>query len=287
MTNSSQQPKDTALCRTLCFYSAPPDGSDPEYIEGASEALGRRNYPHREESVWITDIRGHEESFTLDEHSFTALPGVFNLSIDFLKPADITEKYLPWVKDLILQQIPRSVRVTIFDYTIRKASKTKTANRQVHKIHIDQSPKGAFLRARRHLPAKDTVAIEKGEAQFLIINVWRPIFRPVNDHPMTVAEFRSLRTVDLVPVRQVSPDYVGETYVIKHRDGQRFRYWSDMTPDDVLLIQCFDSREQSLEDGACDGLRHAQCAHGSFRLAEEDEPCTRESIEVRCLIVIV
>ncbi|KAI1273549.1 hypothetical protein F5Y07DRAFT_411260 [Xylaria sp. FL0933] len=287
MTDSIEQPKHTALRRTLCFYSPPPDGSDPECIEGASDVPGRRNYPHREEVVRITDIRGHEKSFTLDEHSFTALPGVFDPKVDFSETAEITGKYLPWVKDVILQQVPHSVRVTVFNYTIRKASDTKTANRQIHKIHIDQSPKGAFLRARRHLPADDIADIENGKAQFRIINVWKPIFRPVKDHPITFAEFRSLRAADLVPVRQVSSDYVGETYVIRHRDGQRFRYWSNMTPDDVLLIQCFDSQEQSLEKGACDGLRYAQCAHGSFRLAEEDESCTRESIEVRCLVVIV
>ncbi len=180
-----------------------------------------------------------------------------------------------------------SISVTVFNYTQRKASATKTPCRQVHKIHIDQSSRGVFLRAWRHLPAEDIAAIENGEAHFRIINVWKPIFRPVKDYPITVAEFRSLRAADLVPVRQVSSDYVGETYAVKHRDGQMFRYWSDMKPCDVFLIQCFDSQKQSSEGGAYDGLDHAQCAHGTFRLAEEgEEPCTRESIEVRCLVVV-
>ncbi|TGJ87782.1 hypothetical protein E0Z10_g949 [Xylaria hypoxylon] len=287
MTQSTQQPKNTTLRRTLCFYSPSPDGSDPEFIEGTGEEPGKRNYPHRKESVLITDIRGHEKSFTLDEHSFTVLPRGFDLDIDFTKPMEIAERYLPWVNDLILQKIPRATSVTIFNYTMRKASVTKTPSRQVHKIHIDQSPKGAFGRARRHLLAEDIAAIENGKAHFRIINVWKPIFRPVEDYPLTVAEFRSLRAADLVPVRQVASDYVGETYAVKYRDGQKFWYWSDMKPDDVFLIQCFDSEEQSLENVASDGLQYAQCAHGSFRLAEVGEPCTRESIEVRCLVVVV
>ncbi|KAI0532171.1 hypothetical protein GGR58DRAFT_523451 [Xylaria digitata] len=287
MIESTQPPEDTTLRRTLCFYSPPPDGSDPEYIEGTSEESGRRNYPHREESVLIMDIRGREESFTLDEHSFTVLPGVFGLNIDFTKPMEISARYLPWVNNLILQKVPRAVSVTIFNYTMRKASVTKTPDRQVHKIHVDQSPKGAFMRARRHLPAEDVAAIENGKAHFRIINVWKPIFRPVKDYPITVAGFRSLQADDLVPVRQVSSDYVGETYVARYRDGQRFWYWSDMKPEDVFFIQCFDSEEQSLESVASGGLRYAQCAHGSFRLAEEvDEACPRESIEVRCLVVM-
>ncbi|KAI1305041.1 hypothetical protein F5Y03DRAFT_406619 [Xylaria venustula] len=280
------QPTCTAIRRTLCFYSPPPNGSEPEYIEGTSEAPGVRNYPHRKESVQITDIRGYEKNFILDEYSFAALPGAFDQSIDFAAPTEIAEQYLPWVKDLLLQHVPRARSVTTFNYTMRMASETKTASRQVNKVHIDQSPKGAFMRARRHLSASDRAAIENGEAYFRIINVWKPIFRAVKDHPVTVAEFRSLRTSDLVAVRQVSSDYVGETYVLRYREGQRFRYWSGMTPHDVLLIQCFDSRKRGSEDGAQDGLDYVQCAHGSFRLDEEgNESYTRESIEVRCLVV--
>ncbi len=103
MAKPTQQLKHTALRRSLCFYSPPPDGSDPEYIEGTSEVPGRRNYLHQKESVLITDIRGHEKSFTLDEHSFTAPPRAFNLSIDFTEPTEMTRIYLPWVNDLILQ----------------------------------------------------------------------------------------------------------------------------------------------------------------------------------------
>ncbi|KAI0516903.1 hypothetical protein F5B22DRAFT_655223 [Xylaria bambusicola] len=288
MANPVQQPQGIALRRTLCFYSPPPDGSDPEYVEGASQEPGRRNYPHRKEKVLITDIRRHENSFTLDEHSFAALPEVFDQEINFTAPEEITEKYLPWVQKLIRKHIPYCVNVAIFNWLLRKASATKTFSRQVHKIHIDQSPTGAFLRARRHLSADHVTAIENGQAYFRIINVWKPVFRTVRDHPITFAESRSLRAADLVPVRQVSSDYVGETYAVKHREGQRFRYWSDMKPEDVVLIQCFDSREQSWEDGVNGGLKYVQCAHGSFQLAEEeqDETCTRESIEVRCLVVV-
>ncbi|KAJ3563175.1 hypothetical protein NPX13_g8292 [Xylaria arbuscula] len=136
---------------------------------------------------------------------------------------------------------------------------------------MDQSPKGAFLRAPRHLPAEHVAAIENGQAYFRIINVWKPVFRTVKDHPIAFAEVRSLQAADLVPVRQLASDYVGETYAVKYRDGQRFRYWSDMSPNDAVLIQCFDSRAKNSGDGAGDGLNYVQCAHGSFQLAEEEK----------------
>ncbi|KAI0156505.1 hypothetical protein GGR57DRAFT_501559 [Xylariaceae sp. FL1272] len=274
------------IYRTLFFYAPPAGGADPEYVAETTTIPGKRNYPHQKTLVPITDIRGHEESFTLDQHSFAALPGVFRLTIDFNDREAIIGAYLPWVKNLLVNYLPEAVHATVFDYVLRKASAANTPHRQVHKVHIDQSPTGAFGRARRHLPHEYRAAIEKGKADFRIINVWKPIFRPVSDHPLSFAEFQSLQADDLVPVRQIYKDYTGETYAVRYREGQMFRYWSGMTPIDVLLLQCFDNQEQPHDAVAAGGLSHCQCAHGCFRLREEDEPCTRESIEVRCLVVM-
>ncbi|KAI1119871.1 hypothetical protein F5Y10DRAFT_273635 [Nemania abortiva] len=290
MANSNHQQRGfsplsgNTIYRTLCFYTPPRDGTDPEYIAETGTIPGKRNYRHHEEIVPISDIRGQEGSFKIDQHSFAALPGAFTLTIDFNIAERILEDYLPWVERFLLQFIPDSVKATVFDYTLRKASRVKTSQRQVHKIHIDQSPTGAMGRVRRHLSYEDATSIENGESHFRIINVWKPIFGTVTDHPMTFAEFRSLQAADLVPVRQVYTDYVGETYAVRHREGQIFRYWSYMTPNDILLLQCFDSQEQQRVHPRA--LKHAQCAHGSFRMEEEGETYTRESIEVRCLIVM-
>lgn len=277
---------ENTIYRTLCFYTPPPDGAEPEYIAETTTAPGKRNYPHLKAVVPITDIRGQEATFTLDQHSFAALPGAFNLSIDFTNAREIVGAYLPWVKSFLTNLLPDAAHVTVFDYSLRKASAVKTAQRQVNKIHIDQSPAGAWGRARRHLPAEYKTAIENDEVHFRIINVWKPVFHPVSDYSLAFAEFRSLQREDLVPVPQIYEGYVGETYAVRYRVGQVFRWWSGMTPKDVLLLQCFDNREQPEEVLASGGLRYCQCAHGCFRLREEDEPCTRESIEVRCLVVM-
>ncbi|KAI1159328.1 hypothetical protein F5B18DRAFT_33278 [Nemania serpens] len=283
MANSTHH--ENTICRSVCFYAPPADGADPEYIAETTTIPGKRNYPHQKAVVPITDIRGQEDSFTLDQHSFAALPGAFSLAVDFNSARDIAGAYLPWLENFLVAFLPDAAHATVFDYVLRKASAAKTSHRQVHKIHIDQSPAGALGRARRHLSDEHRAAIESGEADFRIVNVWKPLFHPASDHPLAFAEFRSLRADDLVPVRQVYEGYVGETYAVRHREGQIFRYWSGMTPNDMLLLQCFDSREQPREVVAAGGLKHCQCAHGCFRL-QEDEPCTRESIEVRCLVVM-
>ncbi|KAK3307294.1 uncharacterized protein B0T15DRAFT_395473, partial [Chaetomium strumarium] len=263
-------------------------------------------YPHAHHRavVPIRDIRGRECDFTLRTHSFAALPGVFcttpSLSTtsgdrhatDFDDPLQVSARYIPRVKALLLNQLPGATDVAVFDHTVRKASATKTPARQVRKIHIDQSPRGALGRARRHLDQQTASMLESGAIRFSIINVWKSIRGTVTDHPLTFADCRSLRQSDLVPVRQIYPDYVGETYALKHRSTQEFWYWSNMGEADVLLLQCFDSLERDEADGVDedgdDGLAYAQCAHGSFELNEvtgEAEKHERESIEVRCLVI--
>ncbi|KAK2603563.1 hypothetical protein QQS21_004243 [Conoideocrella luteorostrata] len=271
------------LVRLLCFYTEPDSNVTPEYIEETSVSPGQRNYPHTKRLMPITDIRGLEAHFNLSEHSFCAVPRAFTSEINFELAADITEKYLPWVKQFIISHVQGSIKVVIFDHCIRKASCMKTSHRQVRKIHIDQSPAGAYARVKRHLSESDLRGINTENAYFKIVNVWKPVSQPVTDHPLTFAEFKSLEADDLIPVRQTYPTYTGETYAVKYNPNHQFRYWSNMDTSDVLLLQCFDSKRGSGDDGK---PNYVQCAHGSFELDESgDEPYERKSIEVRCIVI--
>ena len=163
----------------------------------------------------------------------------------------------------------------------RQASSVKTADRQVNKIHIDQSPKGAYLRARKELSSEDSDAITSG-MRLRIINVWKPIVGPVLDHPICFADSQSIRQKDLVPVEQIYPDYIGETYALKRHPCQKFYYRSKMGPEDILLLQCFDSSKRG-EDGS---MEYPAAAHGCFELDDSgNESCNRFSVEVRCLVL--
>lgn len=75
----------------------------------------------------------------------------------------------------------------------------------------------------------------------------------------------------------------GEQYVISPNGKHRFYYMKDMTPEEALLIKCFDSRSSLMTDGATD-IAHG-AAHTAFVDPEtpEDAP-PRQSIEVRCLV---
>lgn len=213
-------------------------------------------------------------------HSFEALPSRFQgLYVDFNKKDSVEEHYIPRVKSLLFEKLPEATQVVVFDQNIRAGP-----GRYSLKAHIDQSPNGAYWRARRHLDLSTFVAIKRGKKRFAIINVWKPILGPVTDHPLAFADCRSIKQSDLVAKQRVYADFIGERYELKAGSHQKYWYWSGMTEEDVLLLQVFDSTPVK---GFGDGSQpFAQCAHGAFQLKEDGtEPCERRSIEVRCLVV--
>ncbi|KAI1329983.1 hypothetical protein F5Y16DRAFT_396849 [Xylariaceae sp. FL0255] len=75
----------------------------------------------------------------------------------------------------------------------------------------------------------------------------------------------------------------GETMAVAANESHRFHYVKDMTPDEVVLLKCYDSWGQGERDGV-EGLA-TRTPHTAF-----DDPATpkdakfRQSIEVRALV---
>merc|ERR1712060_704849 len=74
-----------------------------------------------------------------------------------------------------------------------------------------------------------------------------------------------------VPVR------IGESTQPLHDPAHRWIYFPDMTPDECLLLKVHDSRR--------DGRTRFGC-HCAFRDPHGDPTAHRESIEVRCLVIL-
>jgi hypothetical protein len=131
----------SALSRPLCFFTEPVNGDEPTYDTKDESLPGARNYPHHRVSVPIHDIRHSKESFSLARNSFALLPGAFDKHhiIDLNDEEHGCDEYVQWVKDLLLSTIEGSQKVFVWNHTIRKASQTKVVNRQVNKLHVDQS----------------------------------------------------------------------------------------------------------------------------------------------------
>lgn len=169
-------------------------------------------------------------------------------------------------------------RVFIFDHTIRRAPKDQRGPQQginlrgpVNRVHIDQSYSAAKNRVPHHLPEEAEKLLS---TRYQIINVWRPIKKILKD-PLAVADAHSVPDSDLIPVGLIYPDRRGETYTVKPNPEHKWYYLYGQTPEEVVLIKCFDSK--------LDG-RARRVPHTAFVNPETVNEYSRESIEVRALV---
>jgi hypothetical protein len=279
---------------TLHFYWPPEDGASPFFRVQDPSGAGIKNYSHDPHPVLIHDMRNRECKFSLDLHSFVP---VLHGDAPMWNTGSDEANWRRQTENLIMQHVPSSQKVVIFDSVVRRAHPEETLLRPVRKVHIDQTPAAAWARARQHLPTADYRAAEQGRLRLRLINVWRALEAPVTDHPLVLAESASVADTDLVEVDHIYPQCVGQTYAVKQNRSHRFWYWSNMDPGEALIFVCFDSRQQVDEEVGGDGRgwRNNRCAHGSFEFpvgpdASSSSSSTnsnsfRKSLEMRCLVL--
>ncbi|KAL8904012.1 MAG: hypothetical protein Q9207_003559 [Kuettlingeria erythrocarpa] len=267
----------------LHFYNAPGDESLPYFQVTDTSGAGRKNYSHDPRAVLIKDIRNKENEFSLQIHSFAAVPVKCARYPTDADEDELCHRHASEAQQILMENVEGAQDIVVFDTTLRKASKDEVLRRPVRKVHIDQTSLGVLHRVKRHLSEDHAEKMLAGRLRIRLINVWRPIVETVEDHHLAMAESPTVDELDLVEVRHEYPDREGETYAVRYSAQQRFWYWSQMSSGEALLLQCFDS-QQHYEEGH---LQHSsRCAHASFNPVEVRTPdCKRQSIETRCIIM--
>src|SRR5579859_7578938 len=226
-----------------------------------------RNFQDVPREVEVYDIRGHEDEYTLDKNGFQVVK----------HDEKIKSGYYKEVEEL-LKQVTGAHKVVIFDHTIRRnipGQVDKPSSRgPVGRVHIDQTPWAGEERVRMHT-GDEAPALLNERVQ--IINVWRAINGAVEDHPLALADYRSVDwDNDLVPVALRYETREGETFSVKYSPKLKFYYKSKIDTDEVYLIKCFENK--------LDG-RARLTPHTAF--TDPNTPNNakpRESIEVRALV---
>lgn len=290
----------TALFKYIDPASYDPNATEPFKKPWTKVDGGGNSYRLKDYSRPVHDLTGHEQEFTTDNSGFA----VYNApakEISFTDDRKVSEGYYDEVKALVRQKLPGVKKVVIFDHTIRRREKS-SPRQPVQLVHIDQTPRAAEVRVRRHAPENEVDDLLKGRYQ--IINVWRPIENPASDSPLAVIDGRSMDPSDFVKADLLYPknasetgdvladpsslastdgyEVAGEQYVIAPSEKHQFHYFKDMTPDMAMFIKCFDS-ESELMTGK-PGIAHGS-GHTAFidPQTPKDAP-GRQSIEVRCLV---
>jgi hypothetical protein len=227
--------------------------------------------------VPIFDGRLIAKSFSLDREGFELVrhPTVVR---NFLDDEEVRRVYYPLV-EAFLKATLRADRVFIFDHTVRKrvegAADIRGAGprQPATRVHVDQTVTSGANRVREHLP-DEAEELLKGRVQ--VINLWRPIRGPVQDTPLAMLDGRTVKDGDLVASDLIYPNRRGETYSVKYSSDHRWFYFPEMTPDEAILLKCYDSET----DG-----RTRFGPHTAF--VDPNTPADappRESIELRTLV---
>lgn len=284
-THSQQTSIDSTLIPrgdvevTLNYFQPPDDGSVPfNYVEDPPEGQPKRNFGDFDVRAVVHDIRGRESEYTLDKDAFVVVSGLpESAEKHFVDDESIKKNYYPEVEKLILDNVPGSNKVCLFDHTIRR-SNPNAPRAPVTRVHIDQTVKSATQRVRFHLPEEAEKLLQ---GRYRIINIWRPLNGPVQASPLGFASSSTLADEDLIPVEHRYPDRTGETAGIRYQKTQKWHYLSGMTNDERLFLECFDS--ESLKPGT--KVQGGRVPHTAFRDPRTPEGAPgRESIEVRALV---
>lgn len=139
------------------------------------------------------------------------------------------------------------------------------------RAHIDQSEQAAINQVNRHLGDDAPRLLQ---SRFQLINVWRPI-RTIQKDPFAVCDSHSVPDEDILPVKLVYPDWVGEPCTIFPNKNHRWYYKYGQTPEQVLMVKCYDWKK----DGRARRVPHAAFTDPAM---VDKEP--RQSIEVRALV---
>ncbi len=241
-------------------------------VDGPGKAFQQNDHTRS-----VYSIRDKQSEFTTDNSGFAVhtFPAKEKL---FTDDQAVREKYYKEVEELLKQTHQGVKKVYIFDHTIRRRQKD-SPRQPVQQVHVDQTPEAAIARVRRHLPDE---ADELLKNRFQLINVWRPIENPATDFPLAVVDWRSTSPGDFIPVDLMYPqradsvhddddrgkeklpdeasyqslegyEVKGETLGVAPNDQHKFFYMPNMTPEEVMMLKCYDSRGQGEPNGR-DGI---------------------------------
>lgn len=255
--------------------------------------------------VHVTDLRPKLPDYStmdsLETHGFmhqhhkTAMP-----LEDFYNNDRLLKSYYPETEELV-KELTGASKVLVFDHVIRCKAKAgqmleggAAVQNPVGVCHNDYTSWSWPVRVRElakpiNKEISSTVVdlsekINPEEAERLLethrvsfINVWRSIGEtPVRDTPIGFIDRQSFHPDDdFVPLQFVYPDRLGEIALAKYSPSHRWCFVSEMTPEEVILISCMDTKI-----GA--GLSHS--GHIGFSLPQSLVPPNtpaRESIEMR------
>lgn len=261
-------------------YLAPMAEKPYTYLYEPPIGVAPHNLVYESHRLPIYNGRSISSALSLNHQGFQFISHRSAVS-NLYDETEIRQRYYPEAEALV-KSATAATSVFVFDHNLRNTLQARQGvsgvREPVKRVHNDFTAQSGYRRSRDELVA---MGIEHPDAllqqRFSIINVWRPITHPVEESPLAVCDARSIASSDWVSSDLIYRDRVGETYLATYNRSHQWFYFPQMQPDEVLLIKCFDSAENS-------PARFT--AHTAF-----DDPTSppdavhRSSIELRTLVI--
>ncbi|KAK4460362.1 hypothetical protein QBC42DRAFT_181025 [Cladorrhinum samala] len=212
--------------------------------------------------IALSDIRERGlEAFSLENNGFAILKYPKYQTASDLDPAEgdgapssAIESFCDDMVKLVMREC-NAVHGICYDYRIRRNDSRDVSDYErdqdqgrtaaappVFPVHIDHTVEGGPKRIRRHLTEQEAETYLNKDFRTRIINVWRPLNRPVEDCPITLCDPRSVNAqCDLVAADRVTPDFAVELYYLKHNPNQKWYWLPRQAPDELLVFVNYDS----------------------------------------------
>ena len=221
----------------------------------------------------VADARPMADTLDLDREGFALVRHETQVT-DFYDEDQLENIYKPELERLVMEQTGAK-RVVVFDLTLRaqdeEIQKARGVRSPVRHVHNDYTERSAPRRVRDLMPADE--AEDLLTRRFAIINVWRPLFGPLESKPIALLDARSIAPDDLIATERRAKDRIGEVQHVTFNPDHLWYYIPRQEANETVLIKCYDSET----DG-----RSRFAAHTAI-----DDPNTpadarpRESIEAR------
>ncbi len=266
-------------------YIAPSDAPARVRVYPLSSGIPTTRPEATQHRVTIRDARSIAGLLRLDEQGFAlhVWPSMFS---DFYNDAAVRQRYYPEVRSA-LRALTGALEVFVFDHNVRSAVRAARGEAGVRvpvdQVHNDYTEASGPRRNQEVLDAAGRPDLADHRVAF--VNLWRPIIGPVQDNPLALCDARSVAPDDLVATDiqhfgeddLTTPRHRGQIYSVRHNPAHQWFYVSEMRPDEVLLLKCYDSQN----DGRARFMPHT----GFLNPACPEKFVPRESIEARTLVV--
>ena len=217
---------------------------------------------------------------------------------DFYDVQQVHSVYFPECVDFV-KRMTGATAVLCFDHSIRNAAREGDGgiSGPVSFVHNDNTLASGPQRARQLLKPVPEVE-EILSHRYAIMNVWRR-WDGGNDMPLAVCSGDSLApdNSDMQGSDLVYTNRTGEIYSAIRSENQTFFWFSDMKPDEALILKVYDSLAvgETLPGTAAGQQQqpvpnakwtlHSAFPHPCASAAAGTAPGPRESCEVRVLVL--